>query len=181
MNTETVLFVTLCREATVATAWPGVPMRLRHRPACLVRQGFGEVRTEMYPFQGKNWRGGGPLSREQAVLAGQLLGVHWTTVYRLRRRFLADPVASSVAPYRRGPSTGGGRLRDDVDKVIDEVVHVWLPRQRQLAHPATDLVLEVRRRCALAGLQLPSRTTIGRRWARHRESDAVKRAALPTP
>jgi putative transposase len=123
--------------------------------------------------------GRGPLSREQAVLARQLLGVHWTTVYRLRLRFLADPVASSVAPYRRGPLTGGGRLGDDVDKVIDEVVHVWLPRQRQLAHPATDLVLEVRRRCALAGLQLPSRTTIGRRWARHRESDAVKHAALP--
>ncbi|MGF6297900.1 hypothetical protein OKW42_001230 [Paraburkholderia sp. WC7.3d] len=74
---------------------------------------------------------------------------------------------------------GGGRLGDDVDKVIDEVVHVWLPKQRQLAHPATDLVLEVRRRCALAGLQLPSRTTIGRRWARHRELDALKRAALP--
>ncbi|WP_244179579.1 Mu transposase C-terminal domain-containing protein [Paraburkholderia aspalathi] len=70
-------------------------------------------------------------------------------------------------------------MGNDVDKVIDEVVHVWLPKQRQLAHPATDLVLEVRRRCALAGLQLPSRTTIGRRWAKHRESDALKRAALP--
>lgn len=123
--------------------------------------------------------GRGPLSREQAVLASRLLGVHWTTVYRLRRRFLADPVASSVAPHRRGPSVGGGRLGGDADKVIDEVVHVWLPKQRQLAHPATDLVLEVRRRCALAGLQLPSRTTIGRRWARHRELDALKRAALP--
>ena len=76
--------------------------------------------------------GRGPLSREQAILAGRLLGVHWTTVYRLRRRYLADPVASSVAPHRRGQSTGGGRLGDDVDKVIDEVVHVWLPRQRQL-------------------------------------------------
>jgi putative transposase len=66
-----------------------------------------------------------------------------------------------------------------VDTVIDEVVHVWLPTQRQLAHPATDLVLEVRRRCELAGLQPPSRTTIGRRWAQHREADALKRAALP--
>ncbi len=66
--------------------------------------------------------GRGPLSRELAVLAGRLLGVHWTTVYRLRRRFLTDPVASSVAPHRRGPSIGGGRLGDDVDKVIDEVV-----------------------------------------------------------
>jgi putative transposase len=29
--------------------------------------------------------GRGPLSRAQAMLAGRLLGVHWTTVYRLRR------------------------------------------------------------------------------------------------
>jgi len=122
--------------------------------------------------------GRGPLSKEQAVFAADLLGVHWTTVYRLRRRFLADPVASAVAPQRRGPSTGGRRLGAAVDNVIDEVVHVWLLTQRQLAHPATDLVLEVRRRCALAGVQLPSRTTIGRRWAQHREADALKRAAL---
>ena len=63
--------------------------------------------------------------------------------------------------------------------MIDEVVHIWLPTQRQLAHPATDLVLEVRRRCALAGVRLPSRTTIGRLWAQDREADALKRAALP--
>ena len=49
---------------------------------------------------------------------------------------------------RRGPSPGGGRSEDNVDKVIDEVVHVWLPKQRQLAHPATDLVLEVTQMCA---------------------------------
>ncbi|WP_240674553.1 hypothetical protein [Burkholderia stabilis] len=46
-------------------------------------------------------------------------------------------------------------LLGQVDAVIDEVVHVWLPTQRHLAHPATDLVLEVRRRCELAGLQPP--------------------------
>jgi hypothetical protein len=45
--------------------------------------------------------GRGPLSRVQAALAGHLLGVHWTTVYRLRRRFLADPVTSAVAPLPR--------------------------------------------------------------------------------
>ena len=33
--------------------------------------------------------GNGPLTREQAPLAAQLLNVHWTHVYRLRRRFLA--------------------------------------------------------------------------------------------
>lgn len=123
--------------------------------------------------------GRGPLSKKLAIVAANLLGVHWTTVYRLRQRFLADPVASAVIPKRRGPSEGDRRLGGAVDTVIDEVVHVWLPAQRQLAHPATDLVLEVRRRCELAGLQPPSRTTIGRRWAQQREADALKRAALP--
>ncbi|MFM0116853.1 Mu transposase C-terminal domain-containing protein [Paraburkholderia nemoris] len=120
-----------------------------------------------------------PLSKKLAVLAANLLGVHWTTVYRLRRKFLQNPVASAVAPKRRGPSKGDRRLGGAVDTVIDEVVHIWLPTQRQLAHPATDLMLEVRRKCELAGLQPPSRTTIGRRWAQHREADALKRAALP--
>ncbi len=123
--------------------------------------------------------GRGPLSKKLALVAAQLLGVHWTTVYRLRRKFLANPVASAVIPNRRGPSGGRRRLGGAVDNVIDEVVHVWLPAQRQLAHPATDLVLEIRRRCELAGLQPPSRTTIGRRCAQHREVDALRRAALP--
>ena len=123
--------------------------------------------------------GRGPLSKKLAIVAANLLGVHWTTVYRLRQRFLADPVASAVIPKRRGPSEGDRRLGRAVDSVIDEVVHVWLPSQRQLAHPATDVVLEIRRRCELAGLRPPSRTTIGRRWAQHREADALKRAALP--
>jgi putative transposase len=123
--------------------------------------------------------GRGPLSKKLAVLAANLLGVHWTTVYRLRRKFLQNPVASAVAPKRRGPSKGDRRLGGAVDTVIDEVAHVWLPTQRQLAHPATDLMLEVRRKCELVGLQPPSRTTIGRRWAQHREADALKRAVLP--
>jgi hypothetical protein len=33
--------------------------------------------------------GQGPLTRDQAVAAANVLGVHWSTVYRLRRRFLA--------------------------------------------------------------------------------------------
>jgi putative transposase len=57
--------------------------------------------------------GRGPLSKEQAVFAADLLGVHWTTVYRLRRRFLADPVAerrrsAAPRPFDGRPSVGNG-------------------------------------------------------------------------
>ena len=46
--------------------------------------------------------GSDPLAREQAHVAAHLLGVHWTHVYRLRRRFLASPVTSSVTPRKTG-------------------------------------------------------------------------------
>jgi putative transposase len=123
--------------------------------------------------------GRGPLTRVQARRAGQLLDVHWTTVYRLRQRFLADPVISALDPQHRGPTPGGRRLSPAVDDIIEEVVQRWLPAQRQLAHPATDLVLEIRRRCVAARLEPPSRSTVARRWSEHREQDALRRAALP--
>jgi putative transposase len=40
--------------------------------------------------------GRGPFLRAQALMTRHLLDVHWTTVYRRRRRFLADPVLTSV-------------------------------------------------------------------------------------
>jgi putative transposase len=78
-----------------------------------------------------------------------------------------------------GYKTGDHRLGAAVDHVINDVIRDWLPKQRQLAHPSTDLVLEVRRRCALAGLALSSRNTVARRWTEQQEIDALKRAAPP--
>ena len=42
--------------------------------------------------------GQAPMRRAQAERAGQLLHVHWSTVYRLRRRLLRDPVTTSLVP-----------------------------------------------------------------------------------
>ncbi|MEX3817672.1 Mu transposase C-terminal domain-containing protein [Paraburkholderia sp. BR14263] len=123
--------------------------------------------------------GRGPLTRVQAKRAGQLFDVHWTTVYRLRQRFLANPVTSALDPQHRGPTPGGRRLSPAVDNIIEEVVQSWLPAQPQLAHPATDLVLEIRRRCVAAGVEPPSRSTVARRWSEYCEQDALRRAALP--
>ena len=41
-----------------------------------------------------------PMTRTQAVMAGKLLGLHWTSVYRLRRRFLRCRHAALPAPGR---------------------------------------------------------------------------------
>jgi putative transposase len=43
----------------------------------------------------------GTLSEAQARQAANLLSVHWTTVYRLRKRFLGGPVAGGVPPRER--------------------------------------------------------------------------------
>lgn len=70
--------------------------------------------------------GRGPMTQSQAERAGQLLGVHWTTVYRLRARFLRDPVVSALAPSPLGRRNDSRRLAGDVETVITEVVRVVL-------------------------------------------------------
>ena len=114
------------------------------------------------------------MSMAQAQVAGKLLGLHWTTVYRLRKRFIEDPVATSVAPRAPGPSSGFRRLDPGVEQVIAQTLAKWLPRQRHLAHPQLDLTLEIRARCERANLKLPSRSTVVRRWELHREEEAAR-------
>ena len=119
------------------------------------------------------------MSMEQAKGAGKLLGLHWTTVYRLRKRFLEDPVATSVSPKAPGPDAGYKRLDPDVEEVIRHALIRWLPRQRELAHPQLDLTLHIRACCKREGLKPPSRSTVVRRWALHREEEASRLANAP--
>lgn len=116
---------------------------------------------------------------KQARVASKLLNVHWTSVYRLRRRFIANPVASAVAPNARGPKVGGTRLDAKVEEILDAVLGIWLPRQRILAHPLLDLWTEVKRRCQRSKITPPARSTVARRWARHREEQEALLAQAP--
>ncbi|KUY50660.1 MULTISPECIES: Mu transposase C-terminal domain-containing protein [unclassified Burkholderia] len=120
-----------------------------------------------------------PLSKTQALQAAKLLDVHWTTVYRLRKRFLADPVASAVKPRERGPKVGSRRLGSRAEMIIDEVLTHWLPGQRLLAHPLADLTLEIQRRCCEIGVTPPGRRTVSRRWAAHREAENLAHPTKP--
>ncbi len=122
--------------------------------------------------------GMGPLSRQQATKVGELLGIHWSTVYRLRRRFLADPVASALIPHNRGPKVGSLRLAETVEEIVSEVLTDWLPRQRHLAYPLLELCVEIRKRCAGASVNPPSRPTISRRWAARRKAEAQSSARV---
>ncbi|CAG2161156.1 hypothetical protein LMG26411_08038 [Cupriavidus numazuensis] len=122
--------------------------------------------------------GAGPLSRQQAEKAGKLLGIHWATVYHLRRRFLAHPVASALIPYDRGPKVGNLRLVPTVEVIVSDVLTDWLPRQRHLEHPLLDLCVEIQKRCVGTSVSPPSRATISRRWAAHRQAEAESRARV---
>nr|WP_301542501.1 Mu transposase C-terminal domain-containing protein [Cupriavidus basilensis] len=105
--------------------------------------------------------------------------MHRSTVYRLRQRFIADPVASALRPYVRGPRPGGPRLSAQVESIVNDVLIGWLPRQHHLAHPLFEVVVEIRKRCAAAGVTTPARSTISRRWASLRREEALRLAELP--
>lgn len=121
-----------------------------------------------------------PMSRSQAKVAGKLLGLHWASVYRLRRRFLGDPVASSVAPKDRGPKPGRKRIDARTEQIIADVLRRWVPKQRELAHPLLDTWMEIRRRCLNAALTAPGRNTVARRFAEHRDAEAALLATDPS-
>ncbi len=115
-----------------------------------------------------------PMSKSQAQRAAQLLEVHWTSVYRLRKRYLEDRVASSLSPRPAGPREGSSRLDPDVDRIIRSTFTKWFVRQKNLGHPVNDLTAEIRRLCHKDGLPKPSRHTIARRWKLHSEEVAMK-------
>lgn len=123
--------------------------------------------------------GAAPLTREQARRAAQLLGVHWTTVYRLRARFLVNPVTSSVQPRKPGPRSGARLLDLAAECVIEEALTVWLPRQKEIAHLQKDLSTEVRRSCHKLGIDAPSRHTVTRRLVEHQEAQLAALAKAP--
>lgn len=120
------------------------------------------------------------MSREQAQTAGKLLGMHWASVYRLRSRFLRDPVTSSLLPRASGRLTQPLRLPPATEEIVALVVEQWVPRQRQLAHPVLDTYMQVRKRCSDAGLKPPSRNTVDRRLKAHRAAELAAAAADPS-
>lgn len=124
--------------------------------------------------------GSAPMSRAQATTAGRLLGIHWTSVYRLRRRFLLDPVASALLPRKDGRTNDPQRLPGNVEAIVRDVIETWIPKQRELAHPALDVHMEIRRRCLKAGLSAPSRSTVSRRLKAHRELELLAASQDPS-
>lgn len=97
-------------------------------------------------------------NRSQIVAAAAELGCSRSLVYKLLRRFIADPRLTSLLSHQRGPTRGGSRLPSEIHLLIDEMIEsVYLTRQRPRL---IDLVTEVRLRCRAMGLKPPSRKAV---------------------
>ena len=121
-----------------------------------------------------------PRTRAQALRAAQLLGMHWTTVYRLRRRFLRDPMTTSLVPNKAGRLKEPQRLEASLEDIMTDVIQRWLSRQSELAHPVLDSHTEIRRRCSKVGITPPSRNTVSRRLKAHRDAELARIAGDPS-
>jgi putative transposase len=97
-------------------------------------------------------------TRAKILQAAQELGCGPTHVYALLRRYNEDPRLTSLLPRVRGRKTGETLLDPAVEAVIEATIdEFYLTRQKpRLVHLAT----EVRRRCTVGGLALPSRKAI---------------------
>jgi putative transposase len=74
-----------------------------------------------------------------------------------------EGVASDLLPGTSSGGRGGGRLPDEVEAVVREVLRTrYLTRQRRTA---TSVYREITRECRVRGLRVPSRGTVLRRIA----------------
>lgn len=79
-------------------------------------------------------------------------------VYRLLRRYVADPKLTSLLPKPKGPAPGYTKLSAALERLIEEVIQsAFLTRQRIRM---SDLVLEIKRHCRERGVRAPSRKAI---------------------
>ena len=102
---------------------------------------------------------------EAADAAASRLGVSRRQVYVLVGRWRAgEGVASDLLPGTSSGGRGGGRLPDEVEAVVREVLRTrYLTRQRRTV---TLVYREITRECRTRGLRVPSRGTVLRRIAR---------------
>ena len=112
-------------------------------------------------------------TRECAKVAARQLQLSVTQAYRLLERYRADPRLTSLLPARRGPKTGGRRLPQVIEEVIQTAIEeLYLSRQKP---GFTALLMEIRRRCRALDLPRPSRNAVRLRLAARPASHIVSR------
>lgn len=111
-------------------------------------------------------------SRELVAEAAAALGCSTPLVYRLLKRYLADPRATSLLPRKRGKKVGSKLVDGKVEAVISATIEeMYMTRQKVTG---SEIAMEARRRCRGAGLVPPGRMTVFRRIAEVPRKAAVK-------
>jgi putative transposase len=113
----------------------------------------------------------GPIAEQETVglaaadAAAAELGVSRRQVYELVRRWRAgEGLASDVLPGSSSGGRGGGRLPEEVEAVVRDVLRTrYLTRQRR---PVASVCREITRECRVRGLRAPSRGAVLRRIAK---------------
>lgn len=113
-----------------------------------------------------------PPDRIEAKRIAQQLGVHWTTVYRYRRRLLNGGVATAFLGRGRGFPVGSSRLSPEQEAIIDDVIGRLARGTTKLR--VIDALEEVAQRCRTVQLSSPSRSAIDRRLQRTAPADVVR-------
>lgn len=81
------------------------------------------------------------MTRAQAAMAARLLGLHPSSLYRLRRRFLTNPVLESIKPAPAGPKPGNKRVLRSGSRLCENSADTQSPgsaARRKGASPAAE-------------------------------------------
>ncbi len=112
-------------------------------------------------------------TRQDALRAAAELNLSLSQLYKVLRRYEADPKLTSLLPDRGGRAPGSRLLTPELDQVINETIDgYYLTRQ---CPTISALVMEVRRRCHALGLRAPSRKAISLRLEQRPASAMIAR------
>jgi putative transposase len=101
------------------------------------------------------------------------LNIDPATIYRWLKRYRSYGVVMALAPLRRGWKKGNSRLTQDEEAIIKEVINdYYLTQQRP---SASNVVLEVQRRCHNANIKAPCHSAIRSRIAAVSERDRLRK------
>lgn len=103
----------------------------------------------------------GFLSLSDAKELAKQLGVHWTTVYKYRRRLNSTAETTAIAGRKKGWKSKTPRLLPDQEQAINEAIAGM--RRKRRAIGLVDVVNDFHARCRLLNVLPPSRPAIDRR------------------
>lgn len=114
----------------------------------------------------------GRLGRENVEVRADELKINPATLYRWLQRYKAYGVVTALIPQKRGWKSGNGRIDQDTERVIEQVIRdFYLTPQRPTAQKA---VTEVLRACQAKGINPPSPTAIRARISRIAENEQLR-------